>query len=106
MRRVPTIPRALLERIIEVWHPEEIRLFGSRARGDAHERSDWDVLVIVPDSTPDHLLDLVEARRAVRDLHLRADVVPARRSEFEDGVEHFGSLAQIVSAEGHVVYAR
>ncbi len=28
-----------------------MKLFGSRARGDAHEDSDWDVLVVVEDLT-------------------------------------------------------
>jgi len=32
---------------------KEIRLFGSRARGDAHEDSDYDMFVIVDRKTPD-----------------------------------------------------
>lgn len=31
-------------------YPEaEIKLFGSRARGDAHADSDWDFLILLPD---------------------------------------------------------
>lgn len=32
---------------------KEIRLFGSRARGDAHENSDYDMLVVVDRKTPE-----------------------------------------------------
>ncbi|WP_346660328.1 nucleotidyltransferase domain-containing protein [Nannocystis pusilla] len=32
-------------------------MFGSRARGEATEDSDWDLLVVVPDDTPDDELD-------------------------------------------------
>ena len=98
------VPEALIRRIVEVWHPEEIRLFGSRARGDFHELSDWDLLVIVPDNAPAEQLDLVWARRAVRDLHVRADIVPVSRSEFESGRRWVGTLAELVDGEGVRVY--
>jgi len=32
----------LLERVLREWEPEGILLFGSRARGEAHQESDWD----------------------------------------------------------------
>jgi predicted nucleotidyltransferase len=45
--------RTLLVRIEERYQPEQVWLFGSRARGDAEPGSDWDLLVVVPDSTAD-----------------------------------------------------
>lgn len=36
----------ILPKLIEVFHPEEIILFGSRVLGCAHEESDLDVIVI------------------------------------------------------------
>lgn len=44
----------------------EIVLFGSRARGDAHEESDVDVLVVIDSLTP-------EERRVVVDLSYDVD---------------------------------
>src|SRR6187399_442626 len=35
-----------LDRVLREWHPEQIQLFGSRARGDANPDSDWDILVV------------------------------------------------------------
>lgn len=38
--------------LVEVYRPERIYLFGSVARGDAGPDSDYDILVVVPDSAP------------------------------------------------------
>lgn len=100
------VPERLLSRVVDVWNPLEIWLFGSRARGEAKATSDWDLLVIVPDDAPDRLLDPVEARRSLRGLYIPVDLVAARREEFDEGVRLFGSLAQIVADEGVVVHAR
>jgi len=39
-----------LRRLTATFSPEKIYLFGSRARGDAGQDSDYDLTVIVPDS--------------------------------------------------------
>lgn len=49
--------RALLARCEARYRPTQTWLFGSRARGDAAAASDWDVLVVVPDDTPEDELD-------------------------------------------------
>jgi predicted nucleotidyltransferase len=41
----------LIQRIVELVHPLEIILFGSRARGDASPDSDIDLLVVMPEGT-------------------------------------------------------
>jgi len=33
----------------------EVSLYGSRARGDEHEESDWDILVLIPQHPTDEL---------------------------------------------------
>jgi predicted nucleotidyltransferase len=39
----------LVKRIVDAVHPLRIVLFGSAARGDMHEYSDLDVLVVMPE---------------------------------------------------------
>ncbi len=39
--------QALIDTIVEVSHPEQVILFGSRARGTARQDSDYDFLVVV-----------------------------------------------------------
>jgi uncharacterized protein len=41
----------LVQRIVEAVHPLQIILFGSAARGEEHEDSDVDVLVVMPEGT-------------------------------------------------------
>jgi hypothetical protein len=47
----------LLNKIQATYHPKQIWLFGSRARGDARPDSDWDIFVVVDDNTPEEQLD-------------------------------------------------
>ena len=71
---------------------EEIILFGSRARGDHHEWSDWDIALILPDDAgPDRLQrsrydDIVSATGI--ELH------PMRRFIFERKKTWPGSIAR------------
>ncbi len=41
--------QAIVDTIVEVVHPQEVILFGSRATGAARPDSDYDFLVVVPD---------------------------------------------------------
>lgn len=93
-------PSSLLERIDARWHPEEVWLFGSRAQRRARPDSDWDLLLVVPDTTPESLLDLAAAWMAVRDLEIPADIIPVRRSEFDEARAQRGTLSEIVASEG------
>lgn len=98
--------RALLHRIEERYHPEEIWLFGSRARGDARPTSDWDLLVVVPDSTDEDDLDLIDAWQLQRGLGVRADVIPMRASDYRNLVDTPNSLPFEVAREGYMIHER
>ncbi|HZF47170.1 MAG TPA: nucleotidyltransferase domain-containing protein [Polyangiaceae bacterium] len=100
------VPATLLSRIIEAMRPEQIWLFGSRVKGEARPTSDWDLLVVMPDDATDDELDLMHAWQTVRDLRIPADVIPVRRSEFEEARDHAGTLVRTVVAEGKRIYAR
>ena len=98
--------RTLLDRIEESYHPEQIWLFGSRARGDARPTSDWDVFVVVPDGTDERALDPRVAWRLQRGSGVYADVIPCRASEFIDDRATVNTLAYIVANEGVLIYER
>ncbi len=68
------IPDELLRPVVEVFEPERVILFGSRARGDGTADSDYDLLVVVADDSPPERLGL-EARRRARRLYRRAGLV-------------------------------
>jgi predicted nucleotidyltransferase len=104
---VQPVPPLLLQRILDHLEPEQIWLFGSRARGDNRPDSDWDLLLVLPDHTPDALLD-DEAiwDRCLRGLPIPADLIPVRRRDFEAFRGCPGSLCKTVSTEGVRVYER
>ena len=96
--------RALLSRIVPVFRPQAVYLFGSRAEGRAGLESDWDLLVVVPDDTPAECLTVLAGYQAVRGAGFPADVVPTRRSRFEALKEQVGSLSYAAWHRGRLVY--
>jgi predicted nucleotidyltransferase len=98
--------RALIERILCAWRPLQIWLFGSRARGDAKVDSDWDLLVVVPDDTPDAELEPMAGWRLQKGSGVPADVVACRLSDFREGRMTHNTLAYEVASHGLLVYER
>jgi predicted nucleotidyltransferase len=102
-----SIPPGVIERIVEVLAPEEVWLFGSRARATHTPDSDWDLMAILPNSAPDRDLDLATVWSALRDLRrMRVEVIPIRRRDFDQNRQTRGEFAEAVVREGHVVYGR
>jgi predicted nucleotidyltransferase len=102
-----TLPDGVIERIVEVLDPEEVWLFGSRARETHGPDSDWDLMAVLPNTAPDHQLDIAAVWADLRELRrLRIEVIPIRRNEFEENRSTRGELAEAVAREGHVVYGR
>lgn len=101
----PGILPQLVARIVEVLHPVQVWLFGSRARGEARPDSDWDFMAILPDDAPEQDLDLCSVWTRLRDLQLqRVEVFTMTRSDFEEWNRSLGTLAEIVASTGVVVY--
>ena len=96
----------LLARIVSKWDPEAIWLFGSRARGDARDWSDWDVFVVVRDGVSDDEIDHVASWRVRKDSGIRADVVACRESEFREDAGTPNTLAHEVATTGVLIHER
>ncbi len=98
--------RPVLERIVTRLGPEEIWLFGSRAEDRARPNSDYDLLAVLPDGTPEAALDPVKAWLIVRGMGVPVDVVPCTRSEFEEEKHEIDTLARAAFLRGVRVYER
>ncbi|WP_448207890.1 nucleotidyltransferase domain-containing protein [Azospirillum sp. sgz302134] len=96
--------KTLLDRIVPAMNPEAVYLFGSRARGDFHEDSDYDLLVVVPDDAPREHRSAVYAHAAKAGTGIPADVIPCRRSFFEANKDQVGTLSYKATREGVRVY--
>jgi hypothetical protein len=100
----------IVRRLVEVYHPERIYLFGSVARGDAGPDSDYDFMVVVSDDTPPELRDCARAYQAFwgitpGGIGTASDVLVWTRSYFERTLHLKSSLPSTVLREGKLLYA-
>ncbi len=94
----------VLQRLISAYEPERIYLFGSHARGDATDDSDFDLLVVVPDTARDEQQRSRLAYEVLWGTGASADVIVNTAQQFKRRSHLRSSLAGTVMREGRVVY--
>lgn len=95
----------IVRRLTEHFHPECIYLFGSQARGEAGEHSDYDLLMIVSKSTlPQYRRDQ-EAFRTLLGVGASKDILVLTREEFDRKQKVLCSLPATIAREGILLYA-
>jgi len=99
----PVLAEAV-KRLVRACQPERIYLFGSAARGDAGPDSDYDFMVVVPDTAPPERRDCGRAYLALRGLGIAKDVLVWTRSAFEEQLRLRASLPSTVLREGKLLY--
>jgi predicted nucleotidyltransferase len=95
----------MVKRIVKKFHPEQILLFGSHARGEAGPDSDVDLLVVMP---VDGCLreKSLEIHAALRDIIVPTDVIVTTPERFAWRKDVVGTIEWPASKEGKVLYAR
>jgi predicted nucleotidyltransferase len=96
----------LLEKLVNLlrpYDPEKIILFGSRARGEGDEFSDYDVAVIKATDQP-FLKRLEEMVPYILDFDRAVEVLVYTPEEFEAMKE--SGLGWVIHQEGQVLYER
>ena len=104
MQERPDIPdavRAAIRDLRGISGPEAVYLFGSRARGDHHEDSDWDLALIPPDDAGHR--DLQRSRHLSVHPDAGIEVHPIRRFVFENKKHRPGTLSRSIAEEGVLV---
>jgi predicted nucleotidyltransferase len=101
-----SVPAELLDPIVAYFGPLRVILFGSAARGNANQDSDFDLLVILDDDAPPEKLTLRAGFEASRAYRRAADVIPVRASTFATRAAITGTLSEAAFREGIVVYER
>ena len=73
----------IVRRLVEAVGPDEIILFGSRARGNARQDSDIDLLLIKDSSEPPHRR-VIQAYRALVGLGVPKDILWRTPAEVQE----------------------
>ena len=95
----------ITRRLVAAYRPERIYLFGSRARGDGGPDSDYDLLVVVSDSSPPERRRSRLAYQVLWGAGRAGDVVVVTRGYFEGRAHLQASLPGTVLREGRLLYA-
>ena len=95
----------MVRRIVEQFHPEQVILFGSHARGDAGPDSDVDLLVVMEVSGSKRKA-MLEIRAALGDFHVAKDVLVSRPADYAWRKRYPGTIERPAHLEGKVLYAR
>ena len=94
----------VVRRLVEVYHPERVYLFGSVARGDAGPDSDYDIMVVVPDDAPPELRGSRAAYLSLWGTGVASDVLVWTASQFNSRVHLAASLPATVIREGRLLH--
>jgi predicted nucleotidyltransferase len=95
----------IIDRLVTTYRPERIYLFGSRARAGARSDSDYDLMVIVPDTMPAARRRGARAYEALWGLNTAVDVLVWTRDAFDKRLHLRASLPSTVVRDGKLVYS-
>lgn len=98
---LPEVVKAIVEQL----DPLQIILFGSLARGDEHDDSDIDLVVVLPEVLDKHAA-AVSVRRATSSLPVPLDVIAVDAEEILRRGDEIGSVLRPALREGEVVHER
>lgn len=103
----PQIMEEVKKRLISTFNPVEIYVFGSYARGTAHEGSDLDLLVIVDEFDPkDIYKEMSKGHRALFGLGISKDIIVLSKAEFAIASKNPQRIFYQIKKEGKQIYAR
>lgn len=94
------------KRLIKIYNPLEIYIFGSYAWGKPDEDSDLDLLVVVEDYKQNQYKDLVTGHKALMDMSLSKDILLFNKKEFEKKSKDVTEFCYKVKHSGKRIYAK
>lgn len=100
-----TVLAEAVRRIVRVGEPQQVILFGSRARGEARASSDYDFLVIEPSTLPRYQR-AAKYRRALTGICPSKDIVVWTPDEVAEWREVPNAFITTIMKEGVTLYER
>jgi uncharacterized protein len=90
----------ILERLKKEFELEKVILFGSQSSQSGHEDSDYDLIVVVKNSSENMLERCQRASRVLRGVGVPVDVLVVTRTEFLQKSQDPDSIYSIASSTG------
>jgi len=91
------------EVLVEAAHPKRIILFGSRARGDSRNDSDFDVMV-VQEQPADRLQEMVRLNHLLRKFDAAIDLLVVSEERFQYWRDTPGNVYHEAASQGRTLY--
>ena len=99
----------MVKALVEEADPEQVILFGSRARGDSYEHSDVDLVVVEAEPFgPERSRhkEMMRLRRALRPFRVPVDVLVYSRDDVDYWRDSLNYVLARAMREGTVLYER
>jgi HEPN domain-containing protein/predicted nucleotidyltransferase len=110
LSRIPHIDQSemsvIVDRLVDVYHPLRIYLFGSHAWGTPTAESDYDLCVIVEKSEEKRWNRSLLGHNALSGIRRAIDLIVYTASEFERAVSHPSTMASPINLKGVLLYDR
>ena len=104
-KKIQDIIKIVKDRLVAVYAPNEIYLFGSYAWGNPDNDSDLDILVVIKDTAENRIHKRVLiGRKALVDLEIPKDIIVYTSLEFNKMAEEKASLCYKIKNEGVKLY--
>lgn len=98
----PQVIQKLVEKIVEIFHPQKIILFGSYAYGNPQPESDVDILVIM-DTPLKESQQALEIRKAVN-IFFGLDLIVRTPQNLDERLQWGDSFLKEIVTKGKVLY--
>lgn len=97
--------RWIVERVVALCDPNQVYLFGSYAKGTAHEESDLDLLIVAPSTLPRlHRGKLLKAALSSFPCHF--DLLFFTPQELEEEMKDPYSFISCITGSGRLMYLK
>jgi uncharacterized protein len=92
------------KRLVEVYQPEAIYLFGSYAWGEPTEDSDIDLMIVVEDAHNSEFSFIIKGNKALAGIGFPIDFLINSTNDFDMRARHRSNLEFLVKEKGVKLY--
>lgn len=96
--------KEITSRLVKIYKPEEIYLFGSYVWGTPGDHSDIDLFIVVEKTDLDRAERIRVGLRALLDMNLSVDILVYTKEEVEEKKNHPSTLTYKVLTRGVKLY--